>query len=84
MWLTLSHGLRQAVLLVAGLFSMWVLREQCQGAGCRVVAVEPLPPNQQLLRANLQQAGLWSQVPSIFILQSFSMILTMQTNPKTF
>lgn len=41
---------------------MWVMREGSQGAGCRVVAVEPLPPNQQLLRANLQQAGRWDQV----------------------
>ncbi|KAK9826609.1 hypothetical protein WJX74_005493 [Apatococcus lobatus] len=45
-----------------GLFSMWVMQERLRGANCRLVAIEPLPPNQQLLRANLQQAGFWSQV----------------------
>lgn len=48
--------------LCTGIFSLWLLRNQPAGAGRRLVAFEPLPPNQQLLRANLQHAGLWNQV----------------------
>ncbi len=63
----------------AGLFSLWILQEQLRGCSCRVVAVEPLPPNQQLLQANLRQAQLCNQVCNL--IQRFHLCFSGEASP---